>query len=198
MQSSSRAPVLSATLSLDSCWITGSSPGLLHDLGEAPVLRLREGPRLDDPDDVARARLVPLVVRVELHGAPDDLLVLRVQLDHVDLDDDRLVALVGDDDAAALLPAAALDLGPLAADDRLARSRRLALRLRTLTALGARHVLARLGLLLARRVLRGGVGGLGTRGRSRFRSLLDRPFGDGFVRCRLLDRARLFDVLLVV
>src|SRR5215211_8202189 len=162
MQSSSRAPVLSATLSLDSCWITGSSPGLLHDLGEAPVLRLREGPRLDDPDDVARSRLVPLVVRVELHGAPDDLLVLRVQLDHVDLDDDRLVALVGDDDAAALLPAAALDLGPLAADDRLALGRLLARRLRPLPPLGPRHVTLRLRLLLARRILRRCLGrGLG-------------------------------------
>src|SRR5215211_2739593 len=158
MQSSSRAPVLSATLSLDSCWITGSSPGLLHDLGEAPVLRLREGPRLDDPDDVARARLVPLVVRVELHGAPDDLLVLRVQLDHVDLDDDRLVALVGDDDAATLLPPPALDFGPLTAHDRLALGRLLAGRLRPLPPLGPGHVPQRLRLALARRVLRRRIG----------------------------------------
>src|SRR5215212_7001944 len=111
MQSSSRAPVLSATLSLDSCWIIGRLPCLLHDLREAPVLRPRQRPRLDDPDGVARAGLVALVVRVELHRAPDDLLVLGMQLDHVDLDDDRLVALVGDDDAAPLLATPALDLG---------------------------------------------------------------------------------------
>src|SRR5215210_9495343 len=129
MQSSSRAPVLSATLSLDSCWITRPSSRFLHDLGQAPVLRLGKRARLDDPDDIAGAGLVALVVRVELDRAPDDLLVLRVQLDHVDLDDDRLVALVRDDDAAALLPPPALDVRSLAADDRLARRRGLALRL---------------------------------------------------------------------
>src|SRR5213592_242247 len=102
MQSSSRAPVLSATLRRVSCWII-ELPGLLHDLGEAPVLRLRERPRLDDADDVADARGVLLVVRVELARSADDLLVLRVQLGDVDLDDDRLLTLVGDDDAAALL-----------------------------------------------------------------------------------------------
>ena len=67
-------------------------PRHLDDLGEPPVLRLRERARLDDPDDVADVRLVPLVVRVELAELADDLLVARVQLDHVDLDDDRLVA----------------------------------------------------------------------------------------------------------
>ena len=36
-------------------------------------------------------------------GAPDDLLVPRVRLDHVDLHDDRLVHRARDDDAAALL-----------------------------------------------------------------------------------------------
>src|SRR4051812_11633816 len=164
MQSSSRAPVLSATLSLDSCWIMPPLPRLLDDLREAPVLGLRERPRLDDADDVARACLVPLVVRVELHRAPDDLLVLRVQLDHVDLDDDRLVALVRDDDAAALLPPPALDLGLLAAHDRLALRRLLARRLRPLPPVRARYVPARLRLLLPRRVLRGSVRrGLGRR-----------------------------------
>src|SRR5215211_1392988 len=98
----------------------GTSSSFLHDLGKAPVLRLGERPRLDDANGVAGAGLVPLVVRVELHRAPDDLLVLRVQLDHVDLDDDRLVALVRDDDTAALLPPPALDLRLLAAHDRLA------------------------------------------------------------------------------
>src|SRR5437763_12023007 len=107
MQSSSRAPVLSATLRRVSCWIIPLSR-LLHDLREAPALRLRQRPRLDDADGVAHSGGVLLVVRVELDGAGDDLLVLRVRLDHVDLDDDRLVALVGDDDAAALLPAAQL------------------------------------------------------------------------------------------
>src|SRR5206468_852745 len=44
--------------------------GLLHDLGEAPVLRLRDPPRLDDADDVPDAGGVLLVVRVELARAP--------------------------------------------------------------------------------------------------------------------------------
>src|SRR5581483_12085592 len=39
---------------------------LLHDLGEPPVLRLRQRPRLDDADDVADTGGVLLVVRVEL------------------------------------------------------------------------------------------------------------------------------------
>src|SRR5579884_2098259 len=160
MQSSSRAPVLSATRRRDSCWIierhlpcnscagtarteqrkdAGSVRGYkprtrprtrrcdssqpypacegrggcrsfsdLDDLGEAPALRPRQRPRLDDADGVADVRRVLLVVRVELHAAPDHLLVLGMRLDQVDLDDDRLVALVGDDDAAPLLVAAAL------------------------------------------------------------------------------------------
>src|SRR5919201_96506 len=125
MQRISRAPVLSATRSRDSCWITDgllqcgprptghrtcgrwSSFSDLQDLGEAPVLRLRQRPRLDDADDVADVRLVLLVVRVELGRPADDLLVLRVCLHRVDTDDDRLVHGIGDDDPASLLAAAA-------------------------------------------------------------------------------------------
>src|SRR6266702_7953872 len=106
MQSSSRAPVLSATFRRVSCWIIWPSPPLLrflHDLGEAPVLRLRQRASLDDAHLVADPGLVRLVVGVELDRAPDHLLVARVALDHVDLDDDRLVAFVGHDDAATLL-----------------------------------------------------------------------------------------------
>src|SRR5436190_7403175 len=96
------------------------SLGHLDDLGEPPVLRLRERLRLDDADDVADVRGVLLVVRVELHAAPDDLLVALVRGDHVDLDDDRLVHCARDDDATALLTAAALVLGLRQADDGLA------------------------------------------------------------------------------
>ena len=60
-----------------------------------------------------------------------------------DLDDDRLVALVGDDDAAALLAAAELGLRLRQARDRLARRRGLALRLRVLVAERARQPLLR-------------------------------------------------------
>src|SRR5689334_20489364 len=139
MQSSSRAPVLSATLRRDSCWIISPLPRLLDDLREAPTLQLRQRPRLDDADGVADAGRVRLVVRVELDRAPDDLLVLRVALDHVDLDDDRLVALVGDDDAAPLLAPPPLGLGLLGTGDRLARRRLLAHGLRARPARGPRH-----------------------------------------------------------
>src|SRR5437868_14188370 len=163
MQRISRAPVLSATLRRDSCWITerhllrnscfgvakteqrkdagsirsrwlrmrprtqrcdGLQPhpecegcgrwrslSHLDDLGQPPVLRLREWLRLDDADDVADVGGVLLVVRVELHAATDDLLVPLMRGDHVDLDDDRLVHRVRDDDTAALLTPAALVLG---------------------------------------------------------------------------------------
>src|SRR6476646_1510769 len=103
MQSSSRAPVLSATFRRVSCWIIVPLLRLLDDLGETPVLGLRQRPRLDDPHRVADARGVLLVVSMELDGAADDLLVARMALDHVHLDDDRLVTGVRDDDAAALL-----------------------------------------------------------------------------------------------
>src|SRR5438105_5021982 len=146
MQSSSRAPVLSATLRRVSCWIIGSSLRLLHDLGEPPPLLLRERTRLDDPYRVAQAGRVLLVVRMELDRAADDLLVLRVRLDDVDLDDDRLVALVGDDYAAAFLTPCGVGRGLLGPDDRLPRLRLLARRLRARAALRPRNVAPRLRL----------------------------------------------------
>src|SRR5438132_1431856 len=206
MHRSSRAPVLSATRSLDSCWITGVPPSRscslaakskpckdagsarsrrlrarlktrqgaalqrarecemgggprsllrsLHDFHEAPVLRLRERPRLDDADDVADVGGVLLVVRMELDAAPDDLLVARVRLDRVDLDHDRLVHRARDDDAAALLPAAPLRHLLRGAQDRLALGRPLAARPRSLPPLRAGNVLALLLLLRLGRGLR--------------------------------------------
>src|SRR5688500_13138045 len=162
MQRISRAPVLSATRSLDSCWITVSpqkSLGHLDDLGEAPVLRLRDRARLDDLDDVAELGRVLLVVRMEALRAADDLLVAAVGLDRVDLDDDRLVALVRDDRAETLLAAAELVLGLREADDRLALGRLLALDAALLRARAqsAGEVLA----LRLRTGLRRGLGGRG-------------------------------------
>src|SRR5256714_997726 len=126
------------------------SPSGLRDLRQSPVLRLRERPRLDDAHDVADLRLVALVVRVELRRAADDLLVARVRLDRVDLHHDRLVHRARDDDAAALLAAAALVLGLRQARDRLARLRALAPRPRARRTLRAREALA-LPLRLGRR-----------------------------------------------
>src|SRR5688500_12356852 len=202
MQRISRAPVLSATRSLDSCWITvlpRKSLCDLDDLGQAPVLRLRDRARLDDLDDVADLGRVLLVVRLEALRAADDLLVARVGLDRVDLDHDRLVALVRNDGAEPLLAAAELALGLRQADDRLAFRRLLAL---DATLLRARTERARQALALRLRAgLRGGGGGLGggLGGRLLGGSLLCRGgllgdrllggslVGDGLLDDRLLD-----------
>src|SRR6187551_811137 len=102
MQRISRAPELSATLSLDSCWIIALLR-LLQYLDQAPALRLRKRPRLDDPNDVALARLISLVVSVQGAGAAHDLLVSRVAPRRVDPDRDRFLTLVGDHDALSHL-----------------------------------------------------------------------------------------------
>src|SRR6185312_16133733 len=94
MQSSSRAPELSATLRRDSCWIIERLPRLL-----------------DDADHVALAGLVALVVSMQRARAADDLLVGRMTTGEVDADGDRLVAFVGDDDALADLGGDRLALG---------------------------------------------------------------------------------------
>ena len=114
----------------------------LDDLGEAPVLRLRERARLDDADDVADLRLVLLVVGVELASSAGRPSCTPVRLDRVDLDDDRLVHRGRDDGALALLAAAALALRLRQADDRLALGRLLALRPCLLRAESAREALA--------------------------------------------------------
>src|SRR5689334_10039738 len=110
MQRISRAPELSATLSLDSCWII-ALPRLLHDVDQAPALGLRERTGLDHADHVALAGLVALVVRVQLGRGADDLLVGAVTAGDVDADGDRFVALAGDDDPLAHLGGVGLTLG---------------------------------------------------------------------------------------
>src|SRR5918992_1371775 len=111
MQSTSRAPVLSATLRRDSCWIMGL-PGPLHDLDQAPALGAAERAAFDHAHGVAHVCLVLLVVGVQRGAGPDDLLVHAVLAGDVDADRDRLVGLVGDDDALAHLELAArLGLG---------------------------------------------------------------------------------------
>src|SRR5919107_5033536 len=124
MQRISLAPVLSATFSRDSCWIilVASSScrallGLLDDLGDPPALGGRQGPGLGQPDQVARAGAVLLVVGLEPGRPPDRLLVQAVLADVLHLDDHRLVHLVGDHDP-----------GPdLAGPPGLARGRRVLL-----------------------------------------------------------------------
>src|SRR5437764_3247583 len=200
MQRISRAPVLSAILRRDSCWIIESprSPGGLHDLGQAPALRLGQRTRLDDADDVADLRLVLLVVRVELDAAPNDLLVALVRAAQLDLDDDRLVHRARDDDATALLAPATVVLRLRLADDRLALSARGGATARLLRAQAARQplpLLLRLGLGRRSRFL-GGRLFSGRRGRrflsrrllSRRRLLGRRLLGSGFLSGGLLSR----------
>src|SRR5690349_12487507 len=110
MQRISRAPELSATFNLDSCWII-SLPRLLHHVDQAPALGLRQRPGLDHADHVALAGLVALVVRMELGRAADDLLVSPVTAGDVDADGDRFVALAGDDDPLTDLGRVGLLLG---------------------------------------------------------------------------------------
>src|SRR5450759_575538 len=54
------------------------SPGLLHDLEQAPALLLGDGARLGDADQVADAALVLLVVHLELGAVPDLALAARL------------------------------------------------------------------------------------------------------------------------
>src|SRR4051794_29843048 len=100
MQSSSRAPVLSATLSRVSGW-TIDLPRALHDLHEAPALGARQRTALDHAHAVALVRVVLLVVRVQRRRLADDLLVHLVAPRALDAHGDRLVRLRGGDDALA-------------------------------------------------------------------------------------------------
>src|SRR4051794_16641503 len=124
MQSSSRAPVLSATLSRVSGW-TIDLPRALHDLHEAPALGARQRTALDHAHAVALVRVVLLVVRVQRRRLADDLLVHLVAPRGLDPHGDRLVRLRGGDDALA---------GARAAGAVLLGGRRLG---RALVALGA-------------------------------------------------------------
>src|SRR3712207_712047 len=131
MQRISLAPVLSATRSRDSCWITVSPSEsvsalsrtrlqscccwlpaldrlaavqsvllrLLQHLDDAPALGGRQRPGLHEQDAVADAAGVLLVVRLELVGAAQGLLVQRVLHAVLDSDDDGLVHLVADHQA---------------------------------------------------------------------------------------------------
>src|SRR5262249_12462487 len=111
MQRISFAPVLSATLSRDSCWIT-STPvvlaghrsqadlpsllGLLEDLGSPPALGRGQRPGLHQQHTVTHAAGVGGVVRLVLLGTAQNLAVLGVLDVVLDADDDGLVHLVAD------------------------------------------------------------------------------------------------------
>src|SRR5579859_4909321 len=121
MQRISLAPVLSATLSRDSCWITSTPAssrrcvrpairlllGSLEDLGNPPPLGGRERPGLHQQHAVTDATLVLLVVCLVLLGTAQNLAVLRVLHAVFHGDDDGLVHLVADHVALAGLPVTA-------------------------------------------------------------------------------------------
>src|SRR5712671_538615 len=73
--------------------------GLPHDALQRPALAAALRTRLDDLDDVARLRLILLVVNHELRRAPLGLAVEPVPHLPFDGDDDALLHLVADDDA---------------------------------------------------------------------------------------------------
>src|SRR4051812_28994675 len=114
----SRAPVLSATRSRDSCWITSVSYGLvgspvarcltelvallrpLENFDYPPALGRRQRPGLHQQHAVADAAFL-LVMRLELARAPQHLAVEGVLDPVLHHDHDRLLHLVADDDALA-------------------------------------------------------------------------------------------------
>src|ERR671914_709075 len=111
----SRAPVLSATLRRDSCWImaNGPPPSLsrpFQDLDEAPALGAADRTALDHAHLVAYVGVVALVVRMQRRRGAHDLAVGAVPARDVHTHRDRLVGPVGDHDP---LPDPGLALGLL-------------------------------------------------------------------------------------
>src|SRR2546421_10251642 len=115
----SRAPVLSATRSRVSCWITSisyvcqfsglcrslaeQSLGPFEDLHDAPPLGGRQRTSLHQQHPVADAALL-LVVRLQLAGTAHHLAVQRMLHLVLDRDDDGLLHLVADHVALTDLP----------------------------------------------------------------------------------------------
>src|SRR5262245_48193175 len=92
------APLLSATSRMDRIWITRlllDRPR--NDLDDLPALVPRDRAVLHDLDAVADLELVLLVVRLVTEVVANVLLVDGVARAPDDLDDDRLVHLVGHD-----------------------------------------------------------------------------------------------------
>src|ERR1700759_3291595 len=104
------APVLSATLSRDSCWLICPVLllRLLDDLHHAPALGRAERAGLHQQHTVADATLVGLVVGLEPGRPAQDLAVERVLDPVLDGDDHGLVHLVADHQALTDLARRAL------------------------------------------------------------------------------------------
>src|SRR5262245_13043082 len=121
------APLLSATSRMDRIWIMGLLLDRSRDeLDDLPPLVLRDRAVLHDLDAVADLELVLLVVRLVSVAVAHVLLVDGVARATDDLDDDRLVHLVGHD-AAEQAPAERVGL--VLVGGRRGRSRRRGSRL---------------------------------------------------------------------
>src|SRR5262245_35591537 len=112
MHKTSRAPELSATLSRLSCWII-SSPRPFEHFDHSPALLLRQRPGLADPNAVALAGVVRLVVCVEALRALQRLAVATVLHAVDDCDDHRLVHLRRDHEPFPHLARVGTPLGAL-------------------------------------------------------------------------------------
>ena len=110
------------------------------DFDQPPALAARHRAALTDAHGVAGVGVVALVVGVQLDRGAHDLVVALVAPHDVDAHGDRLVGLVGDDDALAHLRAAGAVLGRV-----VGLGAGCALRALGLLGLGARAVAAPLG-----------------------------------------------------
>src|SRR5690606_35790021 len=130
MQSTSLAPLLSATLSRDSCWIIAGVGlfGAFDHFHQAPTLRLAHRARLHDAHGVALMGLAVLIMRHELAGGLHELPVFGVLHAALHHHRDALVHLLAGDDADPLLPEIAFHGGSyllLLASSRLRSSVRM-------------------------------------------------------------------------
>src|ERR1035437_676173 len=107
MHITSRAPELSATMSLDCCWIICYVPSALplDDADQPPTLARRQRTGLHDLHEIPFLRIVRFVVGHHLGGQRHDASILWVALLALDRQGDALVHLVAnhapDDDLAA-------------------------------------------------------------------------------------------------
>src|SRR5947209_3852964 len=104
-----RAPLLSATSTIDRIWIMAASPRpsgrrgpldcycLAHDAFERPAFPPTHRPRFDNRDHVAGLRFILLVVDHELRGAALGLAVEPMPYLPLDGDDTALLHPVADD-----------------------------------------------------------------------------------------------------
>src|SRR4029078_12050419 len=96
-----RAPVLSATSSLDRICTMGVSLLFLNDFHESPPLQFAHWARLHDADSVAGLRLVLFVVRIKFLHLLYDLTKLAVRHARDCSHDDRLIHAAGNHLACA-------------------------------------------------------------------------------------------------